>query len=136
VALAMRSTRSASACPMGCRSSRYWLARARRSSGSSPGRTGDLPVSPWMVLLRLERALPAGVRGPLDFWALMRLEWTCDSVDMFYLFLPFDFRVEVWGTGWVGRFGYGVEGKGRNKWRKLRMGKWEVDRPGGLSYLT
>ena len=48
---------------VGFRSAWQRSARSRRSAGSSPGRMGDLLVSPWTVLLRLERALPSAVRG-------------------------------------------------------------------------
>jgi hypothetical protein len=45
---------------------------------------GDLPVSPWTVLLRLERALPSALRGPVDFsdsydWNLFVIRWTYGS---------------------------------------------------------
>src|ERR1039457_1439838 len=70
VAMAMRSTKSSSTAPSGLgrgggarRGPRGRWGRSRRSGGSSPGRMGDLLVSPWTVLLRLERALPSAVRG-------------------------------------------------------------------------
>ena len=61
--MAMRSTKSSSTAPSGLGSAWQRSARSRRSAGSSPGRMGDLLVSPWTVLLRLERALPSAVRG-------------------------------------------------------------------------
>ena len=57
---------------VGFRSAWQRSARSRRSAGSSPGRMGDLLVSPWTVLLRLERVLPSAVRGPVDFCVICR----------------------------------------------------------------
>jgi hypothetical protein len=46
------------------------------------GSTGRRAVNPCCTAFRLERALPCGVRGPVDFLALARLAAICFSVAM------------------------------------------------------
>src|ERR1017187_10964027 len=52
----------------------------RKSSGSSSSRMCLLARRPWRRRLRLDGALPAAVRGPVDFFAFSRLALIWASV--------------------------------------------------------
>src|ERR1022692_2116412 len=81
---------------------------------------GDLPVSPWTVLLRLERALPSAVRGPLDFFELSRFAFVLGSVDM----SSSDSTVRG-GRTREGRVIWCkvLEGKGKISWHYVRLAR-------------
>src|ERR1035438_6004727 len=58
-------------------------------------RTG-MARRPWTRRLRLDAALPSGVRGPVDFWAFRRLASICAAVGMRGSFDFFVFDLSIW----------------------------------------
>src|ERR1022692_2971854 len=69
----MRRTSFSSPSPTGWKVLRRSWTRARKSSGSSPGRRCLSAQRTCLRPLRLDAAFPAVVRGPVDFWAFSRL---------------------------------------------------------------
>ena len=58
------------------------MVRASSSAGSSPGMMWDQASIPDLRALSEEAALPSGEVGPVDFWALRRLAFSCAWVGM------------------------------------------------------
>src|ERR1017187_8050148 len=102
----MRRTSFSSPSPTGRKRSRRSWTRAKKSSGSSPGRRCWLAQRPCLRLLRLDAALPSAVRGPEDFLAFSRFALTWASVGGwgsfgFLILLSSTFRLRdgIWEHG-------------------------------------
>jgi len=69
------------------------------------------------MALRLEMALPWGVLGPVDFWALRWLAWRRVLFFCFFFFMVFSFEKNGYGLKELGSFRGKGMGRINGRWR-------------------